>query len=86
MIRFRLRELVASKAQRDGGRITYAAIAQQTRISPSTLSRMANNRLGMVGLSVLDRLCAFLDCAPGDLMIWEGARAPREADHVATAH
>ena len=69
MIQFRLRELMARKERLERRRITYAVITEETHISPSTLSRMANNGLGMVSLSVVDRLCAFFGCTPGELMI-----------------
>lgn len=60
---------MARKQRTEGRRITYGVITRQTRISPSTLSRMANNDLGMVGLSVLDRLCGFFPCSPGELIV-----------------
>ena len=69
MIQFRLKELMAQKERLEQRRITYAVISASTGISPSTLSRMANNSLDLVGLSVIDRLCAFFPCTPGDLLI-----------------
>ena len=69
MIQFRLRELMACKGRLERRRISYAVINEHTRISPSTLSRMATNRMEMVGLSVIDRLCAFFACQPGELMV-----------------
>lgn len=69
MIQFRLRELIARKERLEHRRITYAVITERTRISPSTLSRIANNDSEMVGLSVIDRLCTFLACTPGELMV-----------------
>lgn len=79
MIQFRLRELMARKQRTEGRRITYGVITKQTRISPSTLSRMANNELGMVGLSVVDRLCGFFPCSPGDLIVHVGSRGRTQA-------
>jgi putative transcriptional regulator len=69
MIQFRLKELMARKERLEQRRVTYAVITERTRISPSTLSRMANSELGMVGLSVIDRLCGFFPCTPGELMV-----------------
>lgn len=69
MIQFRLKELMARKERLEQRRITYAIITAATGISPSTLSRMANNSLDMVGLSVVDRLCAFFPCSVGELII-----------------
>jgi len=72
MIQFRLKELIARKERLERRRITYAVITEETRISPSTLSRLANNSSEMVGLSVIDRLCSFLGCAPGELLVQIG--------------
>jgi putative transcriptional regulator len=69
MIQFRLKELMARKERLEQHRVTYAVITERTRISPSTLSRMANSELDMVGLSVIDRLCEFFPCTPGELMV-----------------
>ena len=81
MVQFRLKELMARKGRLERRRITYAVINEHTRIAPSTLSRMANNTTKMVSLSVIDRLCDFFACAPGDLMVHtsedSGGRAGR---------
>ena len=69
MIQFRLRELIARKECLERRPITYALINEHTRISPSTLSRLANHSSEQVGLSVIDRLCTFFACQPGELMV-----------------
>jgi len=69
MIQFCLKELIARKERMERRRITYAIITEHTRISPSTLSRMANNSSEMIGISVIDRLCTFFACDPGELMV-----------------
>jgi len=83
MIQFRLKELIVRKERLERRRITYAVINEHTGISPSTLARMANNATEMVGLSVIDRLCDFLACAPGELMVHvdsHGTHAIRTAE------
>ncbi len=69
MIQFRLKELMARKERLEQRRITYAVITEATHIAPSTLSRMANNDIDMVSLSVVERLCAFFPCSPGELIV-----------------
>lgn len=58
-------------------------IVDETRISPRTLSRMADNSIGMVGLSIVDRLCAFFPCTRSELMlpVQENVTPPKE-NHV----
>jgi putative transcriptional regulator len=70
MIQCRLRELIGAKARQERRRITYDDIQAQTGVNKNTLTRLANDRAGMVGLSVVDRLCAYFDCQPGDLFIY----------------
>ena len=70
MIQCRLRELMASKGRSERRKITYDDILAQTRVSKNTLTKLANDRSGMVGLSVIDRLCAYFQCQPGDLFVY----------------
>ena len=70
MIQCRLRELIGAKSRREHRRITYADILMQTRVNTATLTKLANDRAAMVGISVIDRLCAYFDCQPGDLFIY----------------
>ena len=69
MIQCRLRELMAAKARQERRKITYTVILNQTGVSKNTLTRLANDRAAMVGISVIDRLCAYFDCQPGDLFV-----------------
>ena len=41
-----------------------------TGVSKNTLSRLANDHVDMVGISVVDRLCDYFDCQPGDLFVY----------------
>jgi putative transcriptional regulator len=54
-------------AERD---LTFKALAQQTRITPRTLSNMANNKAMKLDVTVLARLCQVLGCQVGDLLQW----------------
>jgi putative transcriptional regulator len=54
-------------AERD---LTFKALAQQTKITPRTLSNMANNRAMKLDVTVLARLCQVLGCQVGDLLQW----------------
>lgn len=69
MIQIRLRELMTVKGRRERRRITYEDIYQQTGIANATLTRLADDRADMVGMSVIDRLCEHFDCQTGDLFV-----------------
>ena len=75
MIQCRLRELMAAKGRHEHRRITYDDILAHSGVSKNTLTRLASDRANMVGISVIDRLCAYFDCQPGDLFIY---RPPAE--------
>ena len=70
MIQCRLRELMASAGRSERSRITYQEIKSRTGVSPATLVRLANDRADRVGISVIDRLCAYFQCQPGDLFVY----------------
>ena len=69
MIQSRLKELIAARSREKRRRITYRDVRDATGISTSTLFKLANDKAAMVGFSVIDRLCEFLECQPGDLLI-----------------
>ena len=69
MIQCRLRELIGAKARQEHRRITYDDILAQVGVNKTTLTKLANDRASMVGISVIDRLCTYFQCQPGDLFI-----------------
>jgi len=70
MIQCRLRELMAIKGRADQRKVTYDHIFARTAVSKSTLTRLANGRAGMVSMSVMERLCDYFECQPGDLFVF----------------
>ena len=70
MIQCRLRELMAAKTRESRRKITYTVIKDETGLSKTTLVRLANDKAGLIGTSTMDRLCAFFDCQPGDLLVY----------------
>ena len=70
MIQCRLRELIAIKERRDMRRITYDDILAEVGVSKNTLVRLANDRAAMIGISVINRLCAYFQCHPGELFVY----------------
>ena len=80
MIQCRLRELMAAKGRAERRKITYDTIWTQSGVSRNTLTKLANDQSAMVGLSVIDRLCDYFQCQPGDLFVFiEGATHHQEA-------
>ncbi len=52
--------------------MTLAELAEQVGVTYVNLSVLKNNRARAVRFSTLTRLCAALDCQPGDLLHWTG--------------
>lgn len=77
MIQSRLRELMGEKGRKERRRITYGEIQVQTGVNKNTLTKLANDRASMVGLSVVDRLCAYFDCQPGELFVYVDETVPK---------
>lgn len=79
---------MATKSRMERRRITYDNIFSATRISKTSLTRLANDREKRVALNIIDRLCDFFDCQPGDLFVFArepensgGNGIPRQSPH-----
>ncbi|HEX7325824.1 MAG TPA: helix-turn-helix transcriptional regulator [Rhodanobacteraceae bacterium] len=55
--------------------MTMSEIAEATGIHRSTLSKMSNHPGVNVGSDVIDKLCGYFGCQPGDLMTYVAADA-----------
>ena len=67
MIRFRLSELLADRAFKEGRRIEWQEVAEGAGIHRTTLSRMLNVRGYNASVSNLDSLCKYFHCTVGDI-------------------
>ena len=70
MIRFRLAELIADKAFRERRVVPLTEVAEATGIHRATLSKMANQPGANIGTDIIDKLCRFFVCQPGDLLTY----------------
>jgi len=64
MIRSRLRVLLAERG------LSASRLSQATGIQRSTLSHLMNNRVTRYQADVLDRICRYLGCQVGDLLVY----------------
>lgn len=69
MIRFRLAELIADKTFKEKRAVTLGEVAKDTGVHRTTLSRMANHPGANISTDVVEKLCRYFGCQPGDLMI-----------------
>lgn len=78
-IEVRLRESIAARG------ITLAELAQLTGVSVVNLSVLKNGRARAIRFSTLAKLCAALDCQPGDLLSCRGKAGGQQAAATATS-
>ena len=62
MIKVRLRELAEAKGY------TRSTLSAATHISYPTVLLFWNDNVKKIDVDILDRLCEFLNCEPGDLI------------------
>nr|WP_278422943.1 helix-turn-helix domain-containing protein [Brucella anthropi]DAM62817.1 MAG TPA: putative transcriptional regulator [Caudoviricetes sp.] len=62
MIVLKIKPLAADRG------IELGALAVQAGWTPAQFSRITHGRTRTINLKLLDRLCAILDCTPGDLI------------------
>lgn len=70
MIRVLLRQKLDDKAFAERRRITLNEVAEQTGISRQTLTRLINIPGHGVSLDVVEALCRYFGCQPGELLVW----------------
>lgn len=76
MIRFRLAELIADKSFKERRVVTVSEIAQATGIHRATLSKVANQPGANIGTEIIDKLCRYFGCQPGELMTFIDDESP----------
>lgn len=70
MIRFRLAELIADKAFKERRVVSLSEVAESTGVHRATLSKMANQPGANIGTEIIDKLCRYFGCQPGELLTY----------------
>ena len=60
--------LLAEKGIRENRRISIAEVSRETGITRSTLQGWANNTISRFDAPVIEALCLYFDCEPGNLI------------------
>lgn len=71
MIKCQMLKLISEKQIRENQHISYHAIAKATGVAVSTLSRMSRNKVTRFDANTLSALCAYFECALGELLTYE---------------
>lgn len=64
-----LKVRLAEKAMRDGRNISLRAVAREADVPLSTVNRLADNTIREIPVDALTKLCLYLQCQVGELLI-----------------
>ena len=70
MIRFRLTELIADKAFKERRVVSMSEVAAATGIHRATLSKIANQPGTNISPDLVDKLCRYFECQPGNVLTY----------------
>ena len=62
MIKFKVKVMLAIRE------MTQKQLAEKTGIRPPTISAICTNRIKLLPVDALDKICTVLDCQPADLI------------------
>jgi DNA-binding Xre family transcriptional regulator len=87
MIVSRLRRLRFEKEEREGRKLTYETLQEETGLAASTLARLLKpGPIDRIDGKTLDTLCRYFGCGVGDVLEFvpeEAGRAPRTRERAA---
>ena len=64
----RLNALIGELQAKTNRAITQAEVAEQVGLTPQAFSKWVNNEVRSYSAEVLDKLCEYFDCEPGDII------------------
>lgn len=70
-LRNNLTVLLAQKARKERRRISLRRLAEETGINPYTVYAIANDTIKEYSKEVIVKLCGYLDCNVGELLVIE---------------
>ena len=70
MIRVLFKKMLDEKAFRERRRITLSEVVEQTGISRTTLTRIANVPGYNVNTEAINALCKYFECGPCELLLY----------------
>ena len=77
MIKFKLDRVMFEK-----GNMKIPKLQDMSGVNKNTLYAIYNGAITRIDVSVVDRICAALDCQPGDLFEYVKEEAPTNAAQV----
>lgn len=78
MIKSRLAILLAEKGHREGRKLTYRIVAEESGLSKGVLVRLNAKDISRVDTDTLDTLCRYFGCTVCDILEHTPGAAPGE--------
>jgi putative transcriptional regulator len=66
----RVKILIAQKEFKEGRKLTYRVIAEETGISTGTLTSYITQRVERFDAPTLEAFCKYFNCQPGDILVF----------------
>lgn len=51
--------------------VTIRELSEAIDITPANISILKNNRARAIRFTTLDKMCNYLECSPGDIIVYE---------------
>lgn len=64
----RINSLIGEMQAKTNRSVTQAEVAEYVGLTPQAFSKWVNNDVRSYSAEVLDKLCEFFDCDPGDIL------------------
>ncbi len=55
--------------------VTIRELSEAIDITPANISILKNNRARAIRFTTLDKMCNYLECSPGDIIVYEKDQA-----------
>ncbi|PSV36346.1 transcriptional regulator [Photobacterium sp. GB-27] len=68
MIKYKIKELIASKPLHNGRKVTLSYLAEHVGIQSSAMSKIANNKGYNTSITTIEALCQFFECKIEDVV------------------
>jgi putative transcriptional regulator len=81
-ITLRVNDLLKKHELAEGRRLALADVARESGVPLETLAELAAGRADSVSLIVLAKLCDYLQCTPGALLVYDDDNAAAIPDEV----
>jgi putative transcriptional regulator len=71
MIKVNLAQKILDKSAKEGRRLSIDEVARACGVSRITLLRLKSDPSRSTSTDIINKLCVYFECSPGDLLLFE---------------